>query len=329
MRRGRRRSPLLAAATCATALLLAVGCVSVDTSSDDEPGDRTDRAPTDREAPIDDPVWAPAGEVDGAVLRGAAMIGNAGPELTGSRARFPTALVIHRVDGELVVASLHEDEVAWEWQLPLPGRYATVDTPEGDVVVVGSRTLPLERLEQLAADTTVDQGGVVLPGEPVATVDTSDAAPFTVTMWESTDADYAEPQDGVMATWILTLEDEDQLDALLQLADPDPTPEEYTVSSIPREVLDPSVEVDVHGAEATVLTLNAYSRMIAVRSELPFVVIGNDGARYPKLFDDVLVAVARSLELVERDELAGRVAHLPVRPFPRQDEHGGSTTTTP
>ena len=137
--------------------------------------------------------------------------------------------------------------------------------------------------------------------------------------------------DGTLPIWTLTLHRNDQVDAFAAVGDPAPSRARWDtiepVASIPTAVLHPGHALTAGDASGELTTLNAYSRMVVLRSDPPAVVIANDGVRYPEIDDGVLVRVARSLHAVPTTGLSSGVSKLPVSDGPTTTFVG--TTTTP
>lgn len=322
------------------ALLWAVACGDGEGGS----GATTSVAP-------EDTVWVPSDDVEGTTLRSVGAFGTppseAVPddEVMQAEAALPDAIAVSQVDGATLVASILPAASRWiggasedgqpiaatRWLVPQPGHRHLVDLPDGRILVVGSRELDGDRLAELAGSVSVLGNAISLPGTPVGSIDLTQLAGVE-SRWDVPEA--SESLSGVMPVWIITLEDRDQLAALLAAADPSADAAARsaleTVPSSPLGTTGGPRQVDVLGRRAVLTALNGYSRMVAVPTDPPVVVIGNDGARYPTLSDDVLLAVARSLRREPRLELGDRLAGLRVTPLaPAAEPLEESTTTVP
>lgn len=345
-----KRPVLSLFAAVAAVSVLVVACV------DDEPAE-SNATTESTAAEGGDVAWVPSAEDLPAELRSAFLVAD-GVDL-GYRwnlTSFPSYIGVTGVDGHVLVVTVVTArnpivEGDWRpdpvvpsiggrptvsptgylgvWALPQPGRRVGIDLGDDRVLVVGSATMTIEQVIAAASTVTVDGDAVSLPGEVIGELDAATVAAGVVAVWE--DDEPADVSDGVMPVWTFTLDDAAQLDALRAIGDPAPSPEGWTsietVASVPNAVYVGSTTTDVLGATATLMTLNAYSRMLLVPTDPPVAAIANDGVRYPNINDDLLVSVTRSLVTTPRAGLADAVAALPTAPMPTPTFEGTTTST--
>ena len=326
-------------------LLAAVAAVSVlvVACADDEPAE-SNATTGSTTAEGGDVAWVPSADDLPAELRSAFLVADGVdlgyrwnlttfPSYIGVTARNPIVEgdwrpdpVVPAIGGRPTVSPTAYLGV---WALPQPGRRVGIDLGDDRVLLVGSATMTIEQVIAAASAVTVDGDAVSLPGQVIGELDAATVAAGVVAVWE--DDEPADVSDGVMPVWTFTLDDAAQLDALRAIGDPAPSPEGWTsietVASVPNAVYVGSTTTDVLGATATLMTLNAYSRMLLVPTDPPVAAIANDGVRYPNIDDDLLVSVTRSLVTTPRAGLADAVAALPTAPMPTPTFEGTTTST--